>query len=245
MGEPPVTRRLKNRLKAALPSAAARYIQLKEQARRLRGRRRHLQEIFAQIHAHNLWGDRESASGPGSSLAETVALREELPRLLRRLGARSMLDAPCGDCHWLQHVELDLDRYLGIDIVPELIAANRQRMAGRKMEFAVADVTRDPLPRADLILSRDCLIHFSYFYIAQAIRNFQRSGATWLLTTTYSGVRANHDILSGQWRPIDLQLPPFRLAAPGFVIEEKAYEHEGVRCQRLLGLWRLEGIGKV
>lgn len=119
MSEPPVMLRLKSRLKAALPTAAARYNQLKEQARRLRGRRRHLRELFSQIHVHNLWGDQESISGPGSSLAETVALREELPRLLRRLGVRSMLDAPCGDCYWLGHIDLDLDRYLGIDIVPE------------------------------------------------------------------------------------------------------------------------------
>ena len=59
--------------------------------------RRHMQSTFAPFYTKNLWGDAESASGPGSTLARTAKLRNELPILLQEIGARSMLDAPCGD----------------------------------------------------------------------------------------------------------------------------------------------------
>jgi SAM-dependent methyltransferase len=235
-------RLLKDRLKVSFPASAVRYLRVKEQALRLAARGRYLQEVFSSIHAGNLWGDPESLSGPGSSLGETLAIRDQLPRLMRQLGVRSLLDAACGDCHWLGQIELDLDRYIGIDIVPELIASNRQRQERPGIEFMVKDITRDPLPHADLILCRDCLIHFSYHYISRALRNFQRSGAAWLLTTTYSGLRHNHEILSGQWRPIDLELPPFALRQPRLLLCEKDYQCGGLRLRRSLGLWKLGEI---
>jgi SAM-dependent methyltransferase len=241
---PSPARRAKDRLKAAFPTAAARYIQLKEHGRRLAGRGGYLRDTFSRIHAGNLWGEEESVSGPGASLAETRAVREELPQLLRELGARSLLDAPCGDCHWIERLELGLERYVGVDIVPELIARNQRELARPGVEFARLDLTWDRLPRADLVLCRDCLIHLSYHYIFRALGNFQRSGAAWLLTTTYSGLRRNHDILSGQWRPLDLELPPFGLPPPRRLLHEKDCEVGGLRFRRNLGLWRLAELGK-
>jgi SAM-dependent methyltransferase len=238
----PRLRGFKDRLRAAFPAAAARYLQVKEHTGRLAAGGRHLQQIFSRIYLGNLWGDPESVSGPGSSLEATLAVRAELPRLLSQLGITSLLDAACGDCHWLQSIPLDLDQYFGIDIVPDLIARNRRRLSRPGVEFAVKDITCDPLPRADLILCRDCLIHFSYHYIRLTLRNFARSGATFLATTTYSGLHANHDILSGQWRPIDLELPPFALPRPFRVLDESAYEGGGLRLRRSLGLWRLADI---
>jgi len=39
------------------------------------------------------------------------------------------------------------------------------------------DITSDPLPRADVILCRDCLVHFSLADAQAAIGNFARSGS--------------------------------------------------------------------
>jgi SAM-dependent methyltransferase len=239
--------RLKARLKAALPRAArpraaAGYLQLKELARRLGGRGDHLSGIFGAIHDGNMWGQAETVSGLGSTLEETRAVRAQLPPLLRQLGVRSLLDVPCGDCNWLVPAELGLERYTGIDIVPALVERNRRRVTGRGVQFAVADFTADGLPGADLILCRDALIHLSFFYIRRALTNFRASGATWLLTTHYPGLAANQDILSGQWRPLDLELPPFRLPPPRQAILEKEYDEDGRHLRRTLSLWRLEDV---
>lgn len=233
--------RWKSRLRAAAPGPAAAWLRLKELSRSARGRG-YLEGIFAEIHRSNLWGEPESVSGPGSSLAETAAVRRELPGLLAGLGIRTLLDAPCGDCHWILDAPPDLDLYIGADIVPALVRRNAAELAGPGREFRRLDITRDPLPRADAILCRDCLIHFSYRFIGRALANFRHSGARYLLTTTYSGLPGNHDILSGQWRPLDLELPPFSLPRPVGRIVEKEYEEGGLRLCRSLGVWKLEDL---
>lgn len=75
---------------------------------------------FERIEQTNLWGAASSVSGLGSEDTATAAIREALPPLLQRLGARSLLDAPCGDAGWIGRIKLELD-YIGIDIVPSLI----------------------------------------------------------------------------------------------------------------------------
>lgn len=235
-------RAAKDRLKTAFPRGAVAYLQLKEQAYRLASRGRHLDRIFSGIHAGNLWGEKESVSGPGSSLAETAAVRAGLPALLREIGARTLTDAPCGDSFWITRTDLDLDRYVGIDIVPELIARNRELYGTAARAFEVRDLTCDPLPRADVILCRDCWIHFSCYYIRRGLTNFQRSGSTYLLTTTYRGLPENRDILTGQWRPIDLELPPFSFPPSLRRLHEKDCEVDGLCLERGLGLWRLRDL---
>ena len=81
---------------------------------------------FERIERTNLWGAAGSVSGLGSEDIATAAIREALPLLVRRLGVRSLLDAPCGDAGWIGRVKLDAD-YTGVDIVPSLVAANNRR----------------------------------------------------------------------------------------------------------------------
>jgi hypothetical protein len=116
-------------------------------------------------------------------MSETAAVREALPGLLRDLKVRSMLDAPCGDFNWMRSINLDLDLYVGGDIVPEIIADVRAKDGAPGREFAVLDLIADNLPKVDLILCRDCLVHLSMANIRRALDNFRRSGSTWLLTT--------------------------------------------------------------
>src|SRR5215813_8374444 len=118
-----------------------------------------LQQRFQRIHDTNLWGAAESVSGLGSEIDATAVLRAELPDLLRRLGVRTLLDAPCGDGGWIATTDLGV-RVIGIDVVPDLVAGLRRR-ADPDRDYLLADITCDPLPAADAILCRDCLVHFS------------------------------------------------------------------------------------
>src|SRR5438132_1940977 len=156
---------------------------------------------FERIEQTNLWGAASSVSGLGSEDPATAAIRESLPLLLQWLGARSLLDAPCGDAGWIGRMKLDLD-YIGIDIVPSLIEANRRRVAGGESSgrFLVADITRDALPRADVILCRDCMVHLSFDNIVRAVARFRMSGARFLLVTTFPEWEGNRDCEDGDWR---------------------------------------------
>lgn len=198
---------------------------------------------FERIQRTNLWGAATSVSGLGSEDGATAAIGEALPALLQRLGARSLLDAPCGDAGWIARLKLDLD-YTGIDIVPSLIAANRQRVAdgGPPGRFLIADVTRDALPRADVILCRDCLVHLSFDNIARAVARFRISGARFLLVTTFPEWPDNGDCEDGDWRALNMQRAPFDWPAPRALINERCEEGGGGWHDKSLGLWALEQL---
>lgn len=198
---------------------------------------------FERIEKTNLWGAASSVSGLGSEDLATAAIRDELPPLLQRLGARSLLDAPCGDAGWIGRTKLDLD-YVGIDIVPSLIAANRRRVAGGELSgrFVVADITRDVLPRADVILCRDCLVHLSFDNIVRAVARFRASGAHFLLVTTFPEWESNRDCEDGDWRALNLQRAPFDWPEPRALINERCEEGDGGWRDKSLGLWRLDEL---
>lgn len=197
---------------------------------------------FRRIHDQNLWQSAESASGPGSQLNQTEVVRRAVSPLLRELGVRSLLDAPCGDFHWMSTGELGVDRYVGLDIVEEIIDENRRRYGSAGREFLVRDIVTDPVDRVDLILCRDCLVHLSFHEIRRAVRNFKRSGSEYLLTTTFPGRGKNHDTASGGWRPLDLQAKPFGWPPPLTLIDEGCTEGGGAYADKGLGLWRLADL---
>jgi len=204
--------------------------------------RKHMKSTFAPFYTENRWGDEESRSGPGSNLTRTAKLRSELPGLLQEIGARSMLDAPCGDFNWMKDTPHGLEQYVGVDIIPELINHNQSLYGNERTQFLLLDLIRDKLPRADVILCRDCFIHFSYRHIGSAIKNFKRSGATYLLTNTYPDWRQNEDIRTGDFRHLNLLLPPFNFPPPLKHIDEKLPEEQAQFFGKTLGLWKLADL---
>lgn len=203
---------------------------------------RSAEAIFTSIHRRNAWHGEESASGPGSGREATAALRCELPRLLSELGCASLLDAPCGDLCWFEETALPVDSYCGIDIVEAVIAANRCRHGAPGRTFLCLDLCRDPLPEADVVLCRDGLVHLSFRDARAALANFRASGASWLLATTFPCLAENRDALTGEWRPLNLELPPFRLPPPATLLDERCREEGGRYADKSLGLWRLADL---
>jgi len=202
-----------------------------------------LADTFDYIWRNNVWGAEESRSGLGSGLDGTAELRRAIPALLRELGAASLLDLPCGDYGWMSRVDLDGIAYTGADIVADLVAKNVVLYGETdRRRFLRLDLTRDPLPRADVVLCRDGLVHLSAASIAAAFANLRRSGSTWLLTTTFLELQANRAIADGDWRPLNLQRPPFALPAPHQVIVEGCTEEGGAYRDKALGLWRIADL---
>ncbi len=217
-------------------------MKLRAFVRRVFTPRKYMESTFAPFYAENLWGDAESKSGPGSNHTRTAKLRNELPALLQEIGARSILDAPCGDFNWMKETPLALKRYVGVDIIPELITRNQSLYGNDQTQFLLLDLTRDELPRADVILCRDCFIHFSYRHIAAALRNFKRTGSTYILTNTYSEWRQNENIRTGDFRHLNLLLPPFNFPPPLREIDEKYPEEQEEFFGKKLGLWKLADL---
>lgn len=155
--------------------------------------------------------------------------------MLQKIGARTIVDAPCGDFHWLSQANLGV-HYVGVDIVPDLVERNRRRYPG--YEFHVADIATDDLPAADVVLCHDVLVHYDFAQALAILANLRRSGAEWLLTTTFPGHPENHDIAMGEWRPLNLERPPFGFPPPDYLIVEACTEGDGRYRDKALGLWR-------
>ncbi len=100
---------------------------------------------------------------------------------------------------------------------------------------------RDALPAADLVLCRDCLVHFSHADVRRALANLRASGSRFLLTTTHVHAQGNRDIPTGAFWPLDLQAPPFLLPRPIRLIDEHC-THRGSLGEKCLGLWRMADV---
>jgi hypothetical protein len=209
-----------------------------------RTRRQAREAVFRHIQRTNGWGNGESVSGPGSTRERAQAVREDLVALVANFGIRVLLDAPCGDFNWMKEVDLSVERYVGIDIVSDLIAANEKAHGRPGRSFRVADLVADPLPRADLVLCRDALVHFPHAEIRAALANFRRSGSTWLLMTHFVGPRPNDEIVLGDWRPLNFELPPFELPEPAAQIDERLGGEAAQWSDKRLALWRLEDLAE-
>jgi hypothetical protein len=224
-------RRVRSFIKSRFPRAVETYHQAQQALRRPS-----LKKVFTEIYHKNVWQDPESVSGRGSTLARTATIMSHLPSLLQELEAETLLDAPCGDFNWMRFTKLGAVRYIGADVVPELIARNRRLYGGEGRRFVVLDLTKDRLPRADVILCRDCLIHLSFRRIDAALANFKRSGARYLMCTTHTTVLENTDCPDGGWRNVNLHLPPFNFPPPQKLLVEDA---ELGKC---LGVWPLDEL---
>jgi hypothetical protein len=200
------------------------------------------EHVFRDIYRRHHWSGSASASGAGASLDQTRELRRSLPALLRELGVATMLDLPCGDYGWMRTFELPVDRYIGADLLPEVVEPLVAAFGDDHREFRVLDLTRDPLPPADLLFCRDCLVHLSYAGIRRGLGNAVRSGIPYLLTTTFPRGEANEDIVTGDWRVLDLERAPFHLPAPLRILNEGCTEGSGVFADKSLGLWRTEAL---
>lgn len=202
---------------------------------------RSMAEVFSRVYETNKWRGK-TGSGPGSVVSRTALIRERLPSLVDEYSIRTLLDAPCGDFNWMKEVDLPVEKYVGVDVVEAVIEQDRREHAGADRSFEVRDLTRDPLPHADLVLCRDCLPHFTEDETMRAVNNVRASAARYLLTTTFFSLDQNAPGATGGWRPINLERPPFSFPAPLELVQETTFDVEVPYSDKSLGLWRVEDL---
>jgi hypothetical protein len=149
-----------------------------------------------------------------------------------------MLDIPCGDFLWMQQVDLSAIDYTGADVISPLMHTLEQKHGTPRRRFTTLDLVTDKLPPTDLVFCRDCLVHLSEKLVKEAVNNLRRSGSTYLLATTFP-TRTNQNIITGQWRPINLCAAPFNFPSPLQLISE---DHPAPHRDKSLGLWRIKDL---
>ena len=194
-------------------------------------------DIFLDIYNTNFWRDQESRSGTGSSIQKTRKLAEELPTLFKQFNITSILDVPCGDFNWMKIVDLaDID-YTGADLVTEIVKDNRIKYPEKS--FIELDIIDEHIPYADLLLIRDCLVHFPNDLVFKSLYNICLSDCKYVLMTTFPDHLNNIDIEMGKWRALNLEAEPFNLPKPRFIINEGLV---GDAYDKSMALWTVEDI---
>ena len=179
------------------------------------------EKIFTDIYKNNNWNNEESVSGQGSALKHTQNIIDKLPILLKKHGIHSILDAPCGDYNWIQHVNFNDIQYIGGDIVQELVDSNNKKFANNHVSFIKLNIIEDPLPKVDL------LVHFNNKSIKSFLQNLIASDIKYFMTTNFPLTKHNYDITMGNFRLINLQRKPYNLPKEIDILWEECTENYG------------------
>lgn len=183
---------------------------------------------FQAIYAQAAWGTNQSgagSSGLGSTLEFTKIYRVFLQDFLAKHDIRSVVDAGCGDWEFSQAIDWTGIDYLGLDVVPSVIADNQRRFGSAKVRFAVANIVRDPLPAADLLVVKDVLQHLSHADIARFLAQLPRYRHVLIVNDVHpvSLTAEPQDIETGGYRPLDSTRLPH--SVPGTKV--LVWHHDG------------------
>jgi glycosyltransferase involved in cell wall biosynthesis len=200
--------------------------------------------VFTNIYRFNKWQSIESISGSGSTMTQTEVIRRELPFVLSKLEIKTLLDAPCGDLNWIRHVDLKGIEYIGADIVEDLIQVNKNYFKNDKAkQFQLLNIITDDLPSADMMLCRDCLVHFSEKNIHAFFENLKRNDVKYLMTTTFTHhFGFNKNTKTGGWQPLNFEGAPFNFPKPIFLINEGCTEENGTCTDKSLAVWKVDEL---
>ncbi len=205
-----------------------------------------LQEVFE----HKDWSrgtEGVSKSGFNASLRSTRRLRQAFPALFADYGIKRFVDAPCGDFFWMQHVDLTGIEYWGLEISKTLNDFNQQFTSDTR-HFGIADITSDPLPAADLLMVRDCLVHLKFEMRWAFFENFLASNITYLLITSWLRPDNRWVYRNGGEKSFNMTAEPFSFPEPERFILETANKlteedlNNPETMHRGMGLWHRDAI---
>jgi 2-polyprenyl-3-methyl-5-hydroxy-6-metoxy-1,4-benzoquinol methylase len=173
------------------------------------------------------WGGH---SGAGSAAYFTVEYRSFISRFIRMNNIRSVVDIGCGDWQFSRFIDFDAARYLGLDVVPSVIEANRARYRNAQCDFDLMPEDLGDVPEGDLLLMKDVLQHLPETDIRQFIAHVFVKFKYCLLTNSYEHQRTsqNHDIVVGGFRCLDLTAAPYHLRGT-YVLEFPSAVWERIR----------------
>jgi len=187
--------------------------------------------VFNSIYKSNYWNkskefnsESQSYSGPGSIpySNQTNNLLTNLKKFILDNNIKKILDAPCGDCAWIERIfEMDIE-YTGIDIVDELILNNKNKFSkNTNINFYCEDLTEyNKFDNYDFILLRDFFIHLPLKSINNILSNLKKSNCKYYAFNNYENIEINREISTGQHRKINLTEKPFNFEQPILKIQE-------------------------
>lgn len=182
-----------------------------------------------QVYEMKLWGDNKSDfySGDGSHHPELVhPYLDVLTSFLTSFkNPLKVCDLGCGDFNVGKELVQHTKAYVAVDIVPDLIAYNKEKFKADHLEFHCLDLALDHLPSGDCALLRQVLQHLSNAEIQSILKKL--SAFKYAIITEHLPEGAfvpNKDIISGQGIRLKKQSGLNILVAP-FNFKVEAEKH--------------------
>ena len=198
-------------------------------------------KIFTKIYKNSYWQSGESKSGSGSDLKNLKDYKFNLDIFFKKYQIKSMLDIPCGDFLFMEQFLKNKNiKYIGGDIVEELIKNNKRKYKNYK--FEIFDIINNhKIDKFDILHIKDCLFHFSFNDIWKVIENVSSFKTKYTLITSHKSlIMKNLDIESGEFRHLDLERKPFNFPKPIYKIYE--YKFNITLFPRFVGVWKTKDL---
>lgn len=180
--------KIRNFIKKLLPNFLLQFvgeIVVRHRSKRLAGMT--VRNAFNEIYRKKMWQQGASLSGLGSEGKWAEDYLAVVGAYLNSVGARSVVDAGCGDFSIGSRIAPNVDSYIGLDISSFIVNRNRELYSNvNNVEFHQFDLINDPLPNADVLLVRQVLQHLSNKQIESALQNIEASGIKRILITEHS-----------------------------------------------------------
>ena len=139
---------------------------------------------------------------------------------------KSILDIPCGDFYWMSKLNLDKYKYLGCDLVEQVITDNNLKYKNFKnVSFSQFDLINDDINiynNFDFLVIRDCLVHLEESQIRKILNKIFKSKIKFIALTSYEIKDNNISPQKGdRWRPINFLIEPYNLKKPFFKLNDQ------------------------
>lgn len=179
-----------------------------------------------QVYKKKLWGGKETDfySGEGSHRPEIVNpyLAAVTAFLTSFKTPLSVCDLGCGDFNVGKELVPHSQKYIAVDIVPSLIARNKEKYKAPNLDFQCLDIATTNLPSADCAILRQVLQHLSNAEVKSIVKKL--AAFKYVILTEHLPAEEfvpNKDIISGQGNRLKLKSGINLLAAPfNFKVKE-------------------------
>ncbi len=211
---------------------------------------------FQTVYRNKMWGTGGKSqffSGVGSHGGPAAAYVDIMvPIILTHLNdcgpQATMIDLGCGDfsigARLLQR--LPPLRYVGCDVVPEIIEHNRKQFGNDCAQFQVLDMVSDDLPDGDICLVRQVFQHLSNRDIACVLPKLRKYRYVYVtegqplvrVGTPNPDKPANAEVRfnwrTGHGRGVELDQPPWNLSVEEICrVPEPMHDKEVILTQRV------------
>ena len=184
-------------------------------------------DLFTAIYDRGLWGrdHGDIFSGDGSDGAVADRYCVAISGFIRALGRPSVtvVDIGCGDFRVGRRLLAPWVRYIGVDIVPALIARNTRLYGGDSVEFVCLDAVDEDPPDGDVCLVRQVFQHLSNDDIEQMLGRLTKYPH---LFVTEHCPASDVEVVPNLDKPTG---PAIRLPRSGVYLEAPPFNLAGVR----------------